>query len=94
MCDCYIMPEKIGSRVYGGRLGNGPESTGEGFRYRGRRFIQLTGKDNYRAFSHWISVDCVADPDLVANRYAPHSAALFGTCAGSTARVTGTTWSP
>lgn len=44
-------PEKIANRVYGGRMGNGDESTGDGFRYRGRGLIQLTGKSNYQAFA-------------------------------------------
>ena len=72
-------PEKIASRVYGNRMGNGPENTGEGYRYRGRGLIQLTGKNNYRAFSDWIKDDVVADPDRVANQYVVHSAVFFWT---------------
>lgn len=45
-------PSKIASRTYGGRMGNGPEATGDGWTYRGRGFIQLTGKDNYTAFAN------------------------------------------
>ena len=44
-------PEKIANRIYGGRMGNGPEETGDGFRYCGRGLIQLTGKDNYTWFA-------------------------------------------
>ena len=48
-------PEMIASRVYGGRMGNGVESTGDGYKFRGRGFIQLTGKDNYTAFAKSIN---------------------------------------
>jgi putative chitinase len=44
-------PEKIANRIYGGRMGNGPEETGDGFRYCGRGLIQLTGRANYEAFA-------------------------------------------
>jgi putative chitinase len=70
-------PQKIASRVYGGRMGNGPEASGEGFKYRGRGYIQLTGKNNYKAFSDSIGVDVVAEPDLVATKYPLLSAAWF-----------------
>src|SRR5690606_14821394 len=70
-------PERIGSRVYGGRMGNGAEATGDGYRYRGRGLIQLTGKANYRSFSDWIDADVVANPDWVAERYAVQSAVHF-----------------
>jgi putative chitinase len=76
--DAYARnPEKIGSRVYGGRMGNGLEATKEGFLFRGRGYIQLTGKDNYRAFSAFIGEDCVANPDLVATKYPMDSAIWF-----------------
>ena len=70
-------PEKIANLVYGGRMGNGPEVSGEGYKFRGRGFIQLTGKDNYTAFSKAINEDCVATPDLVATKYPLASAAWF-----------------
>ena len=70
-------PQKIASKVYGGRMGNGPESTGEGFKFRGRGYIQLTGKDNYRAFGNAIGEDMVANPDKVATHYPLLSAAWF-----------------
>lgn len=70
-------PARIGSRVYGGRMGNGPEASGDGYLYRGRGLIQLTGKANYRAFSAWIGDDVVAHPELVATRYAAQSAVYF-----------------
>ena len=70
-------PEKIASRVYGGRMGNGDETTKEGFKYRGRGYIQLTGKSNYTNFTKFIGEDCVSNPDLVANKYPLASAAFF-----------------
>ena len=59
-------PERIANRVYANRMGNGPEASGDGWRYRGRGPIQLTGKDNYRACGQGIGVDLVDDPDLLA----------------------------
>ena len=57
-------PEKIANRVYAGRLGNGDESSGDGWRYRGRGVILLTGRGNYHKMSGRIGVDLVSDPDL------------------------------
>jgi putative chitinase len=70
-------PQKIGSRVYANRMGNGDEASGDGFKYRGRGYIQLTGRNNYQAFSGFIGEDCVANPDLVATTYPLASAAFF-----------------
>lgn len=70
-------PEMIGSRVYGGRMGNGDEASKEGFKFRGRGYLQLTGKDNYKAFSDFIKEDCVANPDLVSTKYPMDSAIWF-----------------
>jgi putative chitinase len=70
-------PAKIASKVYGNRMGNGPESTGEGYKFRGRGYIQLTGKENYTAFGRAIGEDMVANPDKVASTYALLSAAWF-----------------
>jgi predicted chitinase len=75
-------PRDIGSRVYANRLGNGDEASGDGYLFRGRGLIQLTGKDNYGRFSEWIGEDMVARPDLVAKQYAVHSAVYFWTAAG------------
>jgi putative chitinase len=62
-------PEKIANKVYGGRMGNGPESSGEGYKFRGRGYIQLTGKENYKAFDQTVGEDILANPDLVATKY-------------------------
>jgi putative chitinase len=70
-------PEKIANLVYGGRMGNGPEGSGEGWKYRGRGYIQLTGKDNYKAFDAVVPEDILANPDLVATKYPLLSAAWF-----------------
>jgi putative chitinase len=70
-------PEKIANRVYASRMGNGDEASGEGFKFRGRGFIQLTGKQNYTAFGKAIGVDIAANPDLVASKYPLLSAAWF-----------------
>jgi putative chitinase len=70
-------PQKIASRVYGGRMGNGPEETGDGYKYRGRGYIQLTGKQNYTNFAKFIGEDTVNNPDLVATKYPLASAAFF-----------------
>ena len=70
-------PVKIASKVYGNRMGNGPESTQEGFKFRGRGYIQLTGKENYTAFGKSINEDICSNPDKVASSYALLSAAWF-----------------
>ena len=70
-------PEKIASKVYGSRMGNGDETTKEGFKFRGRGYIQLTGKDNYTKFAKFIGEDTVGNPDLVATKYPLASAAFF-----------------
>jgi putative chitinase len=70
-------PEKIANKVYGDRMGNGAESTGDGAKYCGRGYIQLTGKDNYTAFGKSINEDIAANPTLVAEKYALLSAAWF-----------------
>jgi predicted chitinase len=71
-------PERIANRVYANRMGNGSESSGDGWKYRGRGLIQLTGKNNYRAFAKWMDDDRIMDdPDLVASEYAVHSAVFY-----------------
>lgn len=71
-------PEKIANRVYGSRMGNGHEASGEGYKYRGRGVIQLTGKDNYTACGRALELDLLTDPDSVAeNPVAVLSAGWF-----------------
>jgi len=71
-------PEKIANKVYGGRMGNGDEASGEGFKYRGRGAIQLTGKDNYAAFAKAIGrPDVLTNPDIVSGELAFESAMFF-----------------
>lgn len=69
--------ELIANRVYANRMGNGDESSGDGFKYRGRGYIQLTGKQNYTAFDKVVDEDILANPDLVATKYPMLSAAWF-----------------
>lgn len=70
-------PQSIGSRVYKGRMGNGDEASGDGYRFRGRGLIQLTGRSNYGEFSSWVGEDVVASPGLVSDKYAVASAVFF-----------------
>jgi putative chitinase len=70
-------PQKIANKVYGGRMGNGPESSGDGAKFCGRGYIQLTGKDNYTAFGKSIGEDMTVNPEKVATDYALLSAAWF-----------------
>jgi putative chitinase len=70
-------PEKIASKVYGNRMGNGNEASKEGWKYRGRGYIQLTGKDNYKAFDATVDDDILNNPDLIATKYPLMSAAWF-----------------
>jgi putative chitinase len=58
-------------------MGNGDEASGEGYKFRGRGYIQLTGKQNYQKFTTFIGEDCIANPDLVATKYPLASAAFF-----------------
>jgi putative chitinase len=71
-------PEKIANKVYGGRMGNADESSGEGWKYRGRGIKQLTGKENYQRCSEALGVDLVENPDLLLEpKYATLSAGWF-----------------
>jgi putative chitinase len=71
-------PEKIANRVYADRMGNGNEASGDGWKYRGRGALQLTGKANYEAFSKYLNKpEIITTPDLVANELAFESALFF-----------------
>ena len=71
-------PEKIANKVYSNRMGNGPESSGDGWKFRGRGPIQLTGKSNYTQFSQDIGrPDVLTNPDIVATELAFESALWF-----------------
>ena len=71
-------PEKIANRVYASRMGNGNEASGDGWKYRGRGALQLTGKDNYAAFAKYCNrPDVMTNPDLVAGELAFESAMFF-----------------
>lgn len=58
-------PEKIANRVYSNRMGNGNEKSGEGWKYRGRGFLQITGKSNYFRLSNDTDIDFLKNPDLL-----------------------------
>ena len=70
-------PEKIAARVYASRMGNGDEASGEGFKFRGRGYLQTTGKSNYIQLGKFLGEDLVSNPDLVATKYPLASAAFF-----------------
>lgn len=71
-------PEKIANRVYASRMGNGDEKSGEGWKFRGRGALQLTGKSNYQNFADYLKKpEIMANPDLVATEYAFESAMFF-----------------
>jgi putative chitinase len=70
-------PEKIASRVYSNRMGNGDEGSCDGWTYRGRGYIQLTGKNNYMDFDKFVDDNIMDNPDLVSKKYPLQSAAWF-----------------
>lgn len=71
-------PEKIANRVYGNRMDNGDENSGDGFKFRGRGALQTTGKGNYLKLSNYLKKpEIMTNPDLVATDYAFESAMFF-----------------
>jgi putative chitinase len=78
LSDLYARkPEKIANRVYSSRMANGDEASGDGYKYRGRGYIQLTGKANYASFDKFVTEDILSNPELVATKYPLASAAFF-----------------
>jgi putative chitinase len=70
-------PQKIANKVYASRMDNGSEASGDGYKFRGRGYIQLTGRANYTAFGKAINEDIASNPDVVSGKYALLSAAWF-----------------
>ena len=70
-------PQKIANKVYANRMDNGAETSGDGYKFRGRGYIQLTGRANYTAFGKAINEDIANNPDVVSGKYALLSAAWF-----------------
>jgi len=71
-------PERIANRVYANRMGNGDEDSGDGWKYRGRGLIQLTGKNNYLTYAMQSNNDSLIDPQIVIEpEYATDSAGWF-----------------
>jgi putative chitinase len=70
-------PLLIANKVYANRMGNGAESSGDGWKYRGRGFIQLTGKDNYASLAKDTGLDCLKNPDLLLEEANAIIAALW-----------------
>lgn len=71
-------PEAIANKVYANRMGNGPESSGDGWKFRGRGALQLTGRENYEKFAEFVNdPEVMKNPDLVATKYAFQSAMFY-----------------
>lgn len=71
-------PKRIANRIYGNRMGNRDEASGDGYRFRGRGCIQLTGSANYHHAGQALGVDLIMEPDLVATpQYAALTAGWF-----------------
>ena len=71
-------PEKIANKVYGNRMGNGTEASGDGYKFRGRGALQLTGRSNYEVFAEYLGKpEILLRPEMVADEYAFESAMFF-----------------
>ncbi len=76
--DAYVKnPEKIANKVYASRMNNGNEASGDGYKFSGRGFIQLTGKANYTLFDDFVPDNIIESPGLVATKYPLLSAGWF-----------------
>ena len=76
-------PLKLANMVYAGRMGNGATSSGDGFKFRGRGLIQITGRNNYKAVSDALSIDAIGNPDLLTDpNHAAMSAAWYWSTRG------------
>ena len=73
----HVTLKKIANRVYANRMGNGDENSGDGYKYSGKGYIQLTGKSNYTILNKLITENIVEKPNLVATKYPMMSAAFF-----------------
>ncbi|WP_222184433.1 peptidoglycan-binding protein [Geminicoccus harenae] len=75
---CAAAPERLANRVYAGRLGNGHEASGDGYRYRGRGYLRLTGRETYREVARLTGLPLESEPDLAGHPdHALHCAAAF-----------------
>ena len=70
-------PETIANIVYSNRMGNGDKSSCDGYKFRGRGFLQITGKANYQSFGDYLEINLIDNPDLVATKYPLSSAGWF-----------------
>lgn len=73
-------PMAIGNRVYANRMGNGNEQSGDGFKYRGRGLIQITGKNMYILYSKYCGVDLTEQPELLASPFGATRSAFWYIC--------------
>ena len=74
---CARQPELIANIVYSNRMGNGDRASGDGYKFRGRGFIQLTGKVNYESYGKYLGINLIDNPDLVATKYPLSSAGWY-----------------